>query len=170
MAATCGGILVSNVLATDAEPMPASDLALSNVTLMGLDPSGQLQATHSSITLLEGSFIDLVLSDHGGLCGIRNDGALVCLHDEGQGPFEMGGDFIQVGGSGDAVKCALGADGTIACFSLNETGFSPAYSPPGDNFVRVVSGNNESCALTRPGTALCWNEVGPVTHGAPLFN
>lgn|GEM_PF-1855783 len=170
MVAICDGSLVSSNLAIATDPVPASGLALSDLTVIWLDPSGNMQATHSSNAILEGSFVDLVLSDLGGLCGIRDDGALVCLHYEGQGPFELAGNFTQVGGSGDNVKCSLGGDGTIACFSLDETGFSPAFSPTGNHFVSLVSGHNESCARTRAGAAVCWNEEGLVTHEAPLFD
>lgn len=167
-AAFCGGTWVSDLPLPD--PGSVDSFTLSDVVVVWLDDAGHLHSSFPDDTLPAGSFVDVVLSDLNALCAIRSDGTLVCVDDERTGPFEATGDFVQVGGSGDNVKCALAANGTISCFAMDETGFSAAYSPPGDTFVSVVSGRNESCALTQAGTAVCWNEEGLVHHDAPLFD
>ena len=49
--------------------------------------------------------------------------------------------------------CAVGTDGTLACWGLNTYGQS---TPPGGTFNQVDGGQDHTCGLKTNGTLACW--------------
>ncbi|MYJ46100.1 MAG: hypothetical protein F4070_00280, partial [Acidimicrobiales bacterium] len=49
--------------------------------------------------------------------------------------------------------CALGTDGTIACWGDNA--LSQTGSPAG-TFTAIVAGDDHTCALSDDGSVACW--------------
>ena len=62
------------------------------------------------------------------------------------------GTFIAVA-AGFWHTCAIGADGTIACWGVDQSGMLDA---PAGQFKAIAAGDQHNCAIRTDGTLVCW--------------
>ncbi|HEX5098534.1 MAG TPA: choice-of-anchor Q domain-containing protein [Polyangiaceae bacterium] len=86
------------------------------------------------------------------LCGIRDDGALLCRNDFGIDVSVPSGTFTSVSSS-NYHYCALATDGTIAC--AGTASFGETTPPPG-TFTDVDTAHFHTCAVATGGTLQCF--------------
>jgi len=146
-------------------------VAISDLNAFWLTSAGEIYYGYQpDAPVLPGTYSFLFVDDNITPCGIRDDGDLVCgSWDEEGTTYELAGDFVR--GSGVSSRtCVIGVDGTLTCVSLVEGAFEPIFSPPGSDFVEVAVSSTKSCALTRAGVVVCWNEEGLMDEFAAKLN
>jgi hypothetical protein len=92
-------------------------------------------------------------------CGLRSDGRITCFgrHDVGQLDAPSGA-YAAIAGSGSDM-CALGLDGTLACWGYHyRLDSSPRYFPPPASYQSVSVSAIYNCALAS-GTPACWGTM-----------
>jgi len=146
-------------------------VAISDVNAFWLTSAGEIfYGYQPDAPFLPGTYSFLFVDDNLTPCGIRDDGALVCgSWDEAGATHELAGDFVT--GSGVSSRtCVIGVDGTLTCVSLVDGAFEPIFSPSGSDFTEVAVSSTKSCALTRAGAVVCWNEEGLMDEFAAKLN
>jgi len=148
-------------------------VALSDTNAFWLTGEGEIyyQFEPEEGPFLPGNYSFLFVDDNVTPCGIRDDGDLVCASWSEEGAtYELAGDFVTgSGGAGDR-RCVIDASGTLSCFAIVDGEFQPIFSPPGGDFVEVAVSLNKSCALSRAGAVVCWNEDGLLDEFAAKLN
>jgi len=66
------------------------------------------------------------------------------------------GQFVDLSMAGDHA-CALGSDGSIACWGDNT--FGQSTPPPAPHFIQVAVGEGFSCGLEDSGLLQCWGDT-----------
>ena len=84
-------------------------------------------------------------------------------------PFSIAGAEIDaLVSAGGAHNCGMRANGTVACWGLNNFGQS---TPPAGTFTQVKVGSWHNCGVRANGTVACWgkNDFGQSTPPAGTF-
>lgn len=147
-------------------------VAISDTNAFWLTTGGEIHYhVEPDEPFLPGKYSFLFVDDNLTPCGIRDDGDLVCASWSEDGTnYELAGDFVTgSGGAGDR-RCVIDAGGTLSCFAIVDGEFQPIFSPPSGDFVEVAVSQNKSCALTRAGAVVCWNEEGLLDEFAAKLN
>ena len=63
---------------------------------------------------------------------------------------------IQVSAGSDHT-CAVRANGSVACWGLND--YRQAAPPAGTGFTQVSAGSHHTCALKGDGSIVCWGDT-----------
>jgi hypothetical protein len=99
------------------------------------------------------------------MCGLRDDGGIICWKRGGRTSREEAGPFVALG-SGDVGECGIRSDGSIACPERGIDRRVRAGIPTDGGYVQVTGGNDFACALRNTGAVSCWGE--PARMPPPL--
>ena len=134
------------------------DLKLGKSSNCGLLGDGTVDCW-SGITAPAGQFLVIDVGYNCGV-GVQADGGLERWGDCGAVATEPmpTGSFVDVAvGAGiDYHACAVGSDGSVACWGEDNQGES---TPPEGSFTAVAVGEYFSCALDTAGALQCWGRL-----------
>jgi len=149
--------------------------------------SSQIETTPVAIDWLQGSR-QIAASSAGGGCSARSDGSVLCWGRNGSGELGQGDRGSGIGGpvvvpglaavqvaagwvteEQAGYRCALRADGSVACWGTNWRGqcgdpsipdalLAPTPVPGMTDVVQIAGGSRHTCALRRDGSVWCWGD------------
>ena len=118
-------------------------------------------------------------------CAVGSDGTIACWGDTlsaearercerlrtpscdwtGSGATDAPSGRFKAVAAGESHTCAVGSDGTIACWGDNARGQTDA---PQGTFEAVAAGGSHTCAIGSDGTIACWGDNGSGQTDTPL--
>lgn len=120
---------------------------------------------HSDTYSVDASYLAIDTNRYDVLCGVDSNFNVGCVRAPGYGDgsvyyYEESpmGAYVDVC-MGHDHACALGQDGSIACWGENS---QHQLDVPDDRYVQLDCGFHHSCALTTTGVIRCWGEC---AHG-----
>ncbi|MFW5878438.1 MAG: hypothetical protein ACOCVR_01335, partial [Myxococcota bacterium] len=153
-------------------PVVAPDGTFSSIDVQmpgacGIDTAGALHcwAVHGRTPFdpqgaagFSGEENGLALSDHF-VCGLREDGTVSCLGDEGAPSVPDDLTFTEIDAS-DGLLCGITGDqAAIRCWRAPSDDHRVAIAPLGSGFLEIGVGDNHACARRARGDVVCWGEV-----------
>jgi hypothetical protein len=146
----------------DTSAIPAREVEMSDSFALWLSTEGDAYGGLSPLgdTTFPGQYEDLFLDGSSTPCGLTADGALVCSVGNPDGTtYRLAGEF-SVGSMENGRICLIEKSGAARCVSLLDGQYVPIFGPSGDDFTWVVTNHNHSCALTKTGEVVCWDNEG----------
>jgi hypothetical protein len=164
LCSVCGGSLKceGDSIAPEVTAAGVTEVVISDRQSFWLTTDGTVHWALDDIQsdILPGKYKALFLNDNAEPCGVKTTGELACTAIGLTGDVhELEGSFSSGSAAGLRV-CLVQEDGKIRCFARSDETFVPAFGPEGDDFVSVVTPFDKSCALTRAGEVVCWNDEG----------
>lgn len=162
----CWGDYANDLVYCFPEDMDVMQLAIQTHRVFALTSEGTLAVcTADELSYPEEGVFTQISGGHLHVCGIREDGTVVCwgLSDDDVPPPE--GTFYQVSSGGYSASrggagcdsCGVRTDGSIACWGYNE--LRPLPPPEEGSYRQVSVGDGCVCGLRTDSTVACWGEA-----------